>query len=76
MPHLFKVACYLDHIRRGKATAGDTVYLKSRPDVPMTVAAAPRYHSAANQVGMVKVSYLGPDLRPIHAEFLAEELSL
>ncbi|MFT3973309.1 MAG: hypothetical protein QM699_07630 [Amaricoccus sp.] len=76
MPHLFKVACYLEHIRRDRAAAGDTVYLKSRPDVPMTVTRATRYNSAANQVSMVSVSYLGPDLQLIRAEFHAEELSL
>jgi hypothetical protein len=80
MPHLFKVECYRTAIIRRRASPGDTVYLKSRPDVPMTVTAIPFWNSAADPNGdrlmAVEVSYFGPDMHPIAAKFLPHELSL
>lgn len=77
MPHLFKVECYQKHHERGKAQVGDVVYLKSRPDVPMTVMFAdPHSNYRAGHTPSIKVRYLGPDLVPIVAEFKAKELSL
>lgn len=51
MPHVFKVQCYLKHIVAGKAAIGDTVYLKSRPDMPMTVTALPHWNRTADPRG-------------------------
>lgn len=77
MPHTFKVNCYAKHHRAGEARVGDVVYLKSRPDVPMTVSFAdPHNNYSAGHTPTIKVLYLGPDMHPIRAEFKAAELSL
>ena len=77
MPHKFVIQCYEVHHLKGKASIGDVVYLKSRPDVPMHVVYAdPCCNRTAGKKAIVEVRYLGPDLLPIRAEFKAEELSL
>lgn len=51
MPHVFQIKCYRKHLAAGKAEVGDTVYLKSRPDVPMTVVSLPYWNQTAEPHG-------------------------
>lgn len=76
MPHIFKVECYRRHVEMDKAKIGDVVYLKARPDVPMSVCARPTYNSASGTMGHIKCRWLKPDGTPEMAEFIAQELSL
>lgn len=76
MPHLFKVECYRHHVEMDRAKVGDVVYLKARPDVPMSVCVRPTYNRAADRMPAIKCRWLKPDGTPEVAEFFAQELSL
>ena len=76
MPHVFKIKCYRNEIMSGRAKVGDTVYLKSRPDVPMTVSDLPVWNRAAGHEPLVITKWMHPS-GTIHQEkFQAVELSL
>ena len=76
MPHEFKVKCYRDVVWNSKAKRGDVVFLKSRPDSPMSVCVVPRTNHAANTMDQVKTQWMRPDGAMETGEFFAEQLSL
>lgn len=76
MPHEFKVKCYMDVAWNGRAKVGDVVYLKARPDIPMSVCVVPHVNTAADKIGTVKVRWMTPNLTVEIGEFFADELSL
>ena len=76
MPHIFKVMCYDKQIRDSKAKVGDTVYLKSRTDLPMTVHNLPRCNTAAGHARQAGVVYINTDGRVIEQIFDAILLTL
>jgi hypothetical protein len=76
MPHIFKVQCYRQHRQLQKAKLGDTVYLKSRPDIPMTVSKLPHWNSAAGHEPSATVTWIHSDGSVHEHTFNAVELSL
>lgn len=76
MPHIFKVMCYDKQIRESKAKVGDTVFLKSRTDLPMTVSDLPRCNTAAGHNRQAGVVYINADGLVITQVFDAVLLTL
>lgn len=76
MPHIFKVQCYRSHRQLKKAKLGETVYLKSRPDLPMTVKDLPAWNSTAGHEPRVTATWIHSDGTVQEHTFLAVELSL
>ena len=74
MPHIFKVKCYRDMVQNGRARIGDVVYLKARPDVPMSVCVLPPSYSTSGHI--VKVRWMKPDGTIEMGEFFSNELSM
>lgn len=61
MPMIFKVECCDALARKGKLKIGDTVYFKSRPDIPMTISEDVHYNSAAGHAPDVEVTWISHD---------------
>lgn len=76
MPHIFKVDCYQKAIENSRAKIGDTVYLKSRTDIPMTVKSMPICNWAAGHKPKVVATWLHIDGTILEHTFDAFELSL
>lgn len=77
MPHGFHVQCYLPVVNRDKAKIGDTVYLKSRPDIPMTVSELPHCNRTAGHDPKVRTTWIHDGDGTVRTHlFNAVELSL